>query len=354
MKKAHKILSFLEKNKETLSPLLILTHNFPDPDALASAFALKYIVENFYNIQSKIVYGGVIGRTENRSMVDILSIPINKLTSSDFKEYSSYALVDTQPFFQNNSFPQDKHASIVIDQHKATKKPKADLVIIDPKCGATCVLITEALLLHTNELPKELATAISYGIISETLNLYRGTTRRVIKTYLSILPKADITALAQIQNPTRSKNFFKSLSVGIQNCIVCESLIASHLGFVENPDLVSQTADFLLSYKDIEWCVCTGRYKGSLYVSLRSRVADATSGDILREVVGDESRAGGHGGIAGGSIVIGENASEDTWREAENMLFGQLSDKLKISANSCLLYPFRTQETDLRKEVFKS
>ena len=351
MKKAQKILTFLSDNKEKLSPLLILTHNYPDPDAMASAFSLQYLVSDFYGIESKIVYGGIIGRMENRNMVDILNIPISKVSQADFKNYPNVALVDTQPLFQNNSFPQDQYANIVIDQHKSTSKPKSELVVIDTKCGATCVIIAEALLLLNAEIPKNIATAIAYGIVSETLNLYRGTTKRVINTYLSILPRCDMTALAQIQNPTRSKNFFKTLGVGIQNAVVCERFIASNLGLVENPDLVSQTADFFLTYNDIEWSLCTGRYKDNLHISLRSRQEDATAGEFLREVIGDESRAGGHGGIAGGNIHIGKDSNENKWKEAEQMIFQGLSEKLHIKSESCSYFPFKTIIEEKKEKV---
>lgn len=353
MKKSEKILNFLAGKKDTLSPLLILTHNFPDPDAIASAYTLQYLTKYFYNIESKIVYGGIIGRMENRSMVEILDIPAYRLNSSDFNEYSNVALVDTQPSFQNNSFPENMKATIVIDQHKSTFKPKADLAVIDTKCGATCVILAEALISQNQEIPKNIATALAYGIISETLHLYRGTSKRVIKTYLSILPKCDITALAQIQNPMRSKNFFKTLGVGIQNAVVCSKLIASNLGSIESPDLVSQTADFLLTYKDIDWSLCTGRFKGTLYISLRSRQTEINAGNILREVIGDESRAGGHSGIAGGSIEIGKDENESKWHKAEMTILKKLTEKLDIKENECIIYPFRTIQENLEKESVK-
>lgn len=340
MKSATKILNFLLQRKESLSPILILTHDYPDPDALASAFALKYLLSNFYNIDSWIAYSGIIGRMENRSMVDILNIPVNRLSSMDFNSYTNFVLVDTQPLFENNSFPSDKKATIVIDQHKFVKKPKADLSIIDTRCGATCVIIAEALLALEADIPKNVATALAYGIISETLNLYRGTTRRVVKAYLGILPKCDMAALAEIQNPPRSKNFFKTLGTSIQNAAVCGSLISSNLGFVENPDLVSQTADFLLTYEGVEWSLSTGRYKDTLHLSLRSKNTDISAGEILRYVVVDKSRAGGHSGIAGGSIDVGADASETKWKETERKVLQKLTSKLKIKYSQCS-YPFK-------------
>lgn len=335
MKKSEKLLKFLSTKKDEISSLLIMTHDYPDPDGLASAYGLKLLAEKGYGIKSKFVYSGIIGRTENKNMVETLGIPMEKFQASDISEECAVALVDTQPAFKNNSYPGERKACIVIDQHKSHVKPKAELSIIDIRCGATCVVIAEALLSKKIEIPTNLATAISYGIISETQNLYRGTTRRVIDTYLHILPMSNINALAQIQNPTRSKRYFKTLGSGIQNANICGKLISSHLGFVENPDLVSEIADFLLTYNGMEYSFSTGRYKGDLRMSLRSNRSDINAGEVLREVVGDMSKAGGHGGIAGGSLEVGVGESEETWQKLENKMFSNLTSSLNITTKNC-------------------
>ena len=77
--------------------LLILAHDYPDPDALAAAFGLRQLAANVAGTESRIVHGGVIGRTENREMVNILKIPIHRFRASDLKKYPHVALVDTQP-----------------------------------------------------------------------------------------------------------------------------------------------------------------------------------------------------------------------------------------------------------------
>ena len=338
---ARKILRFLAAHKESLSPLLVLTHDYPDPDTLASAFALSYLAENSYGISCRIAYGGIIGRTENKGMVNILKIPAHKIRPGDFKRYSNTALLDTQPSFENNSFPKKKKAAMVIDQHPYVERPNADLVIIDPDCGATSVLMAQALLAARVNIPDRVATALAYGILSDTLNLYRANRPDIIQTYLQLLPHCDMRALARIQNPARSRRFFHSLSKGIQSALVRRRLIATHLGAVENPDLVAQVADFLLSYKGIQWAFCTGRYKAKLHISLRINNPNAEAGEILRDIVVNKGDAGGHNGIAGGSVWVGEKASEETWRETELQLAQGLMKRLRIPIKGDLYYPFR-------------
>src|SRR3989338_4394746 len=211
---ARKLLRFLAGRKETLPTLLILTHDFPDPDALAGAFALNYLAERFFGIQSRIVYSGIIGRVENRSMVQLLKLPVHKLRPTDLKRYENVALIDTQPGFKNNPFPPQRRPAIIIDQHPYVTKPMADLTIIDTECGATCVVLAEALLQMKTQIPSRIATALAYGILTDTMNLYRARREDVTQVYLKILPFCDMKVLAKIQNPARSKRFFTTLVRG--------------------------------------------------------------------------------------------------------------------------------------------
>jgi nanoRNase/pAp phosphatase (c-di-AMP/oligoRNAs hydrolase) len=340
-KNVRRILDFLSEHQAAIRRLLILTHDNPDPDSLASAFALRYLAKQIFGIHATIAYGGIIGRMENRNMVDILKIPAHPLRTSEMKKYPYAALVDTQPIFENNSFPKDRKAAMVIDQHPSVTRPNADLVVIEPTCGATCVILAEVLLSLHVEIPLRIATAIAYGILSETLHLHRGATSRVIKTYLKILPLCDMRAMARIQNPVRSQNFFKTLNRGIRDAVRYHRLIVSHLGFVENPDLVAQIADFLLTYKGMHWSLCTGRYEGRLHLSLRTNRLKAETGRILRYVLKESRRAGGHGTIAGGSLEVGENVSGKRWQKMEQAFTRRLIRRLRFPPRRKFEFAFR-------------
>jgi nanoRNase/pAp phosphatase (c-di-AMP/oligoRNAs hydrolase) len=343
VRNARRILRFLEARRESISPLLILTHDYPDPDSLASAVALQYIAEHF-GIVSRVVYGGILGRNENRGMVQILKLPVHKLKHSDLKRYQYTALLDTQPEFENNSFPKNRKATMIIDQHASLGKPSADLTIVDPDCGATCVILARAvLLLKKGVIPSRLAAALAYGILTDTLNLYRAPQGQVIDTYRDIIPFCDLRALARIQNPTRSRRFFGTLAKGIQRAMVRRGLIVSHLGSVENPDVVSQTADFLLTCKGVRYSCCTGRFRGNLHVSLRTAVPGVEAGRILRDIFANRGEAGGHGPIAGGSFKLGDDIAPELWDEMEMAFAESLSKRLRIPKKTEFIYPFRSK-----------
>ena len=337
-----KILNFLARSKNEISPLLILTHDHPDPDALASAYALHYLAKEAYGIQSKIVYAGVIGRMENKEMVRILKLPIQRLRPSHLKTYRHVALVDTQPAFENNPFPKNKQATMVLDQHMSVESPNARLAIVDTEIGATSVILAQAILKTKIAIPQCLATALVYGILSDTMNLYRSHNPALVKTYLSILPHSDLRALSRIQNPVRSRSFFTTLNRGIYEAMVRHGLIVAHLGIVESPDLVSQVADYLITFKRMHWGLCTGRHRGNMLVSLRlAKAFKGNAGEILRDVFVDRGQAGGHGSIAGGSFFVGADKSEEEWQAIEQGITDGLVKRLRLSKAGEFYHPFR-------------
>jgi len=341
LRHAKKLITFLERQKQSISPLLILTHNFPDPDAIASAFALKYMLEKVFDVEATIAYDGIIGRMENRALVNILRIPIHKLKPRDFKRYDHVALVDTQPAFENNAFPKKRKAVLVIDQHLSVTKPQADCAIIDTDCGATSVLVAEALLLLKMEMPSRIATALAYGILTDTMNFHRAHGWHMVQIYLQLMQHCDLKALAKIQNPVRSRKFFSTLGKAIQSAMVNRGIIMAHLGEVENPDLVGHIADFLMTYRRMTCSFCTGRYKGKLHVSLRLTKTNRNAGEMLRDIILERGRAGGHGLIAGGSIPIGDNEEPSFWRRTEEELSVRLFKRMRIPTTGEPYFPFR-------------
>jgi nanoRNase/pAp phosphatase (c-di-AMP/oligoRNAs hydrolase) len=328
---ASELSRFLREGKDHLSPLLILTHDYPDPDALASAFALFYLAGVGFGIHGTIAYGGIIGRRENQEMVRLLRIPVYKVRMSHLKTFQNVALVDTQPGFDNNPFPRSRRATIVIDQHPALSQPDADFNLIDTEAGATSALMARALLAREIEIPTRLATALVYGILSDTLSFQRMTKRDTIETYLQMLHLADMRLLARIQNPSRPREFFADLVGGINKAVIVRNLVVSHLGNVENPDFVSQMADFLLTCAGVQWAFCTGRHGDNIHLSLRTSIPGASAHDILRGVVDHPRHAGGHGQIAGGKIRVGRIRRPEIWDGTEETLARRLTQLLKIT-----------------------
>lgn len=341
MKNAGPLLKYLRAQGKSLSPLLILTHNHPDPDAIASAFVLQYLFKSLCGVRARIAYGGIVGRIENQTMVRHLDIPVHPLKPKrDFKRFRHVALVDTQPKFENNAVPEGMFVDLVIDHHPRSCPRPAKRSFIVPEAGATSVILAQALLRLKQPVPRRLATSLSYGILSETQDLGRDTRDLDIRVYKELLPWCDMRSLALIQNPQKSKEFFRVLNRSLDKAFVVGELIGVHLESVDTPDRVSQTADFLLSYEGVRWAVCTGRFQNTLHISLRAIRPKVHAGRLLRQVLRTKIRAGGHRSVAGGSVSFKPPVRKYRWRRAESQVISRLLKQLSYH-RSKLTFPFR-------------
>ncbi|MCU0412390.1 MAG: DHH family phosphoesterase [Bacteroidetes bacterium] len=340
---ANELSGFLEQNRERLSPLLIVMHDVPDPDALASAVGLQFLVERVHGIRAKVVYGGVIARSENREMVRLLKLPVYKQRSSDERIYPNVAFVDTQPQFENHSLKRKRKVAIVIDQHHSETPPSADFTLIDETAGATSVLVARELLNAGVSVPKWLATAMVYGILSDTLNFYRVTNRETVDIYFKLLPLSDVHLLARIQNPSRPRKFFSDLAKALVHAVIRQRVVVSHLGPIGSPEIVSQMADVLLGAEGVDWVLCTGRHGENLHCSLRTVRMNVSVSTILRTIIGSKRHAGGHGQIAGGRVHFPGGMDQERWTAYENGMTERLAALLRLHSRTAFA-PFITMK----------
>ena len=285
--------------------LLVLTHDNPDPDSVSSAITLAYIVKNAFKIPSAVRYGGIVGRAENRAMIRVLGLKLNPLSENDFKPGTEFALVDMQPKTGNSSFPKKRKPLIIIDHHTLRKTTKSDFIDVRTDYGATATILTEYLLASGLEITSTLATALSYGISSETQDLGREARQSDIEAYLALFPRSNKKLLASIVHPKLPRDYFVTLSRALHHSLAYKNAIATTLGDIQNPDFVPFIADVMLRVERINWAICIGRYKERLVVSIRTTNVKGNAGTFLRRLIGKKGTAGGHGMIAGGQIPCG-------------------------------------------------
>ena len=148
--------------------LLILID--PDPDAIASALALKRLL--WHRLTScTIAPIRPITRPQNQRMVQLLSIALTPLQKLNPEEYNRKALVDNQP--AHHKLFGHYHYDVIIDHHPRVPETKARLVDIRPEYGATSTIMTEYLREARIKPSLKLASALYYGIKTDTANFER-------------------------------------------------------------------------------------------------------------------------------------------------------------------------------------
>ena len=313
-------------------PLLILPHDNPDPDALASAAALKYLVGRLLEKEAHIALGGIVGRAENRAMLTYLSIGLVPVAEVRF-EGAQVALVDTQPGRTNNSLPDGIVPVAVIDHHPAySEYPGVPFLDLRDEYGATSTILTEYLEESKLEIEAKIATALFYGIAAETQDLGREATPADIEASHFLFPYTNKRRLSKIENARVPREYFRVFREAIDRAALHDDrVVVSVLGELQYPDMVAEVADFLLRLDQVEWAAAIGTFNGSLHCSVRTTDREANAGDLLQRVLGAKS-AGGHDQIAGGRIPVGEDP--ETRRQAAATVRDRLLVALDVDPDS--------------------
>jgi len=285
-------------------PILIVTHNNPDPDSLASATVLRHLILVKLGAESIIAFGGKIGRSENRCMVEALEIDAVPLEDLDLDDFPVVCMVDTQPGTGNNAYPVDREVHVVIDHHPL--KPltnKVRWVDVREGYGASATILYEYLVCQGVYLATRLATVLFYAIKSETQDLGREWVKADRQAYLALVPLANNRILYEITHPQAPREYFRIFGAALSNALVYGHALVFNLFEIDNPDMVSEMADFLLRAEGVTTVLGVARFNGDGVISLRTRDLKLRAGITAQKLLAGIGTAGGHGLMAGGQVL---------------------------------------------------
>ena len=292
--------------KQATKGIAIVTHDNPDPDAIASSMTLKRIVQKMGK-SADIIYGGEIGYDENKALINLLGIeavPIAKITN--IRDYSKIALIEASIPGENNSLPKEIRPDIIIDHHPFdATKVSADYIDIRPELGATSTILTEYLTKLDFEISEELATLLLYGIKTDTGGFTRGATAKDLQAVALLYPKASQELLNKIETPLMSSETLDVLGEAIKNRRSIGSLLLANVGFIKDRDTLPQAADHLLKLEGVSVVLVYGLSKDVVHISARNKDIRINLGNAMNKAFGDIGEAGGHPTAAASKINLG-------------------------------------------------
>lgn len=284
---------------------LVQTHNNPDPDSLACAMTLRYLIQRETGHDAVIAFGGVVGRSENRAMVRQLHIPLTQGSLIDYGSYDFTAICDTQPGTNYSSLPDGFCPTVVIDHHAMRPETKAaEVAIVEPNYGATSALVAEMLIAKGVPIPTDVATALYYGIKSETQDLARDATETDVEVYRELEKLIDRRVLARIETGRVPREYYSEVLTVLSTATIYGRAVVADLGRLRVPDMVPEMADFLMRLEGIRWSCVLGDYQDTLYVSIRTSDPEGNAGEAIKMAVAGMGSAGGHTSMAGGQVLM--------------------------------------------------
>lgn len=299
--KVHQLKQILQGH----STMLIVMQDHPDPDSIAAACALRRLANTLSDVQCSIAHGGTVGRGENRALVSYLGLHLRDVRQVDMTQFELVALVDTQPGSGNNSLPEQVEPDIVIDHHRCRPLTRhCRFTDIRSRYGSTATILVEYFQYAKIKPEMPVATALLYGIRSDTQDLGRDAIHADIRALIYLYPFVNKRMLGEIQRGKVQRDYYQLLADALMNARVIDNAVVTNLGQIENADMIAEVADLLLRDDSTDWVMAYGFVADGLMISLRTSREDLPADKLIRSLVARRGSGGGHPSYAGGQIPL--------------------------------------------------
>lgn len=303
---------------------LILMYSNPDPDAIGAALGLATIWRAA-DRDPLMRYTGEVQRYQNKLLLNYLREPIERLKEEELAAADLIAVVDAQPGFWRENPPQ---AHVIIDHHPRREDTQALYVDLREGYGSTSTILTEYLVEADLPISKPLATALMYGLTTDTDDLNRHAGAADIRVFDELHHRADHHFLTRLDKAQIPMSVLDHIAWGISHRVVVRDLILIHFGEVPTADIMVQTADQLLVTYGINWTVCAGVKDRTLVVIFRGDGHRQDVGKRAALAFGKIGSAGGHRTMGRAEIPLPNGADElDSCEILVDNLFRKMNAK---------------------------
>jgi nanoRNase/pAp phosphatase (c-di-AMP/oligoRNAs hydrolase) len=274
--------------------VLILLHNDPDPDAMASGLALRNVLRR---TKQTAIIGALQGvtRPENQRMVNLLDIHVEDIRAEQVAEYERVAMVDVQPHYFGGLIDR---VDLVIDHHPEQTGYTAVFKDIRADYGSTSTILTEHLRAVDANISERTATAMLYAIKSDTLFFNRQANRVDIEAFSYLYPLADAALIRKMEGAEITMERLEYVLKAKQHGRLVEQVFCAFLGHTPREDFIPYVADFYLQLENVKWTIISGFVNDSLVMSVRNLGYSRNAGEFVRKYFADIGSAGGHRAMA--------------------------------------------------------
>ena len=292
-----------------------------DPDAMAGAMAFSRLIRHRVGSVA-VARVNEITRPDNLAMIRYLRIPVLPWRPSLEKGFQRFALLDSQP--HHHPVFHDRDFSVIMDHHPLPETPyPAAFTEIRPECGTTSTILTEYLYNAKIRPGRRLATALQYGIRTDTSTFGRDSTEVDIRAYHYLARYADPALLTRIMHSEYLPEWLPFFARALRNLRPCGPGRITSLDEVESPDLLVAAADFFTRVHGLRWVAVCGRCRGTGIVIFRGGPGGTDMGGLASSFA-DMGSGGGHYAAARAEFAVsalgGENLDEFVCRRLKASL----------------------------------
>ncbi len=274
--------------------VLIMLHNEPDPDAMASGLALRTVLRR---TKTTAIIGAIQGvtRPENLRMVNLLDLQVETIQPESLNEFDRIAMVDVQPHYFVGLIDR---VDLVIDHHPEQPGYTTVFKDIRPDYGSTSTILTEHLRAVDSNISERTATAMLYAIKSDTLFFNRQTNRVDLEAFSYLYPLADAAMIRKMEGAEITMERLDYVMRAHRGGALADQVFCAFVGASPREDFITYVADFFLQLEDVKWTVIAGIVNDTLIVSVRNLGYTKNAGEFVRRAFAGIGSAGGHRAMA--------------------------------------------------------
>ena len=272
-----------------------------DPDSIASAFALKRL---FWRKVKKvhIVRINKIERADNLAFISLLNLRLQHIRNFKSSEATKWAIVDSQPN-HHEAFGKFRF-DFIIDHHPVSNNLEAAFIDIRADYGANSTILTEYLKASKIKPSMRLATALYYGIKTDTNSFVRDSVSNDIKAFRYLYESANLNIIKKIESSEMTKKTLTSFKKAIKRLTFVKQTAVIHMGKVQDTATLVIMADFFMKMAEVTCSVVSGIHERKLVVILRNAGFRRDAGKMAQKMFDQVGSAGGHKSMARAEISL--------------------------------------------------
>lgn len=279
-----------------------------DPDAMASALALKRL---FWRKVRKVTLYHVnpVDRPDNLAFIRLLKIIQERIQDGDAPPVTRWAVVDSQPGHFKNFKELPFH--IIIDHHPIDSGSKALFMDIREDYGANSTIMTEYLRAARVTPSARLATALFYGIKTDTNNFVRHSLPNDINAFRFLYRYVNMNIIKKIESSEFTRGTLNNLQKAFKHFTFIQDTAFVYMGREALPDDLVIIADFFMKLAEANWSIAAGIHQEKLIVILRNAGFKGDAGKKAKRLFEPwGGNAGGHKSAARAEIPL---SSIEAW-----------------------------------------
>jgi nanoRNase/pAp phosphatase (c-di-AMP/oligoRNAs hydrolase) len=314
----------------------IFCHDNPDPDTLASGWALHHICEH-RKVKAEIFFGGELALPGSKELVKRLRIPVKGLAGVDevrgaIDDHSKIALVDSARPGENNCLPINVVPNIVIDHHSTSASARgSEFYEIRANVGATSTIMTKYYIQLGLPIDLRIATALFYGIKTDTANFTKNISPADLMAAAFLSSYVYQPLLDIFEAPPLPTSTIDAFGKAVVSRKVRGTASVSWLGELPDRSPLPLVVDFLMQEEGVLTAMVLALVDDTVQLSARNKDKEIHIGALLHRAFKGLGSAGGHATSAGGQIPFEALVDdiEAKGSESPEQVIGKVMDKVE-------------------------